>query len=103
MKAVCFLSYLTVLPSERRKGIAAKLCDETERLAKEWQYDSIFLKVEDDNIAARELYEQKIGYELEYTIESATALRLDLEAGSFVEIEKDTLVFVKDLSKKGAI
>jgi ribosomal protein S18 acetylase RimI-like enzyme len=88
-----------VSPSARRRGIAVKLCNEVERIASsEWEFDSLFLKVESENCAARYLYEQKLGYKLKYTIESATAIRIDLGAGCFVESEASTIILAKAIT-----
>jgi len=48
------------------------------------------------NTAARTLYE-KIGYKSISTNVGAPALRVDFETGSFVEVQEDTLVMVKQL------
>lgn len=90
ISAVVSLSNLCVSPSARRKGIAAKLCNEAERVAKEeLGFEDIFLRVEKENDAAKRLYEEKLGYECVYEVDSATALRVDVNTGSFVEVESD--------------
>lgn len=98
LEAVCCLSNLAVSPKARRSGIAARLCDEAERLASvEWGFDVMFLKVEADNTAARNLYEQKLGYALRCKEMAASAMRVDLESGNFVVTEADTLILMKEI------
>ncbi len=55
------LSSLAVSPEYRRRGIAIKLCREAERIAKQWGYDEVLLRVEADNSKARSLY-RRLGY-----------------------------------------
>ena len=99
LQLVSCLSNLSVSPNARRRGIAATLCAEAERVAaSDWKFGSLFLKVESENAAARHLYEQKLGYKLEYTIDSAPAIRIDVDAGCFIESEASTLVLAKKLS-----
>lgn len=99
LQLISCLSNLSVSPNARRRGIAATLCAEAERVAaSEWKFDSIFLKVESENAAARHLYEQKLGYKVEYTIDSAPAIRIDVDAGCFIESKASTLVLVKTIS-----
>jgi GNAT superfamily N-acetyltransferase len=99
LQLVSCLSNLSVSPNARRRGIAATLCAEAERVAaSEWNFASLFLKVESENAAARHLYEQKLGYKVEYTIDAAPAIRIDDEAGCFIESEASTLVLSKKLS-----
>ena len=96
--AVCSLSNLCTSPKARRRGIAAKLCYEAERLAKEeLSFDEIFLRVEVENEAARKLYEDKLGYQRKFEAVSAGALRVDAQRGGFVEIESDIVVMSKKL------
>lgn len=96
--AVCSLSNLCVSPLARRKGIAGKLCSEAERVAKEeLGFDEMFLRVEASNEAAKRLYEEKLGYECVYEVDSAVALRVDGDAGSFVEIDSDIVVLKKKI------
>lgn len=96
--AVCSLSNLCVSPSARRKGIAAKLCNEAERVAKEeLGFDEIYLRVEAENEAAKRLYEEKLGYENVFEVGAATALRVDSDSGAFVEVESDIVVLKKKI------
>ncbi|KAL7539531.1 hypothetical protein ACHAXR_009392 [Thalassiosira sp. AJA248-18] len=96
--AVCSLSNLCVSPTARRKGIAGKLCSEAERVAKEeLGFEEMFLRVEATNEAAKTLYETKLGYEYVFDVESATALRVDGSAGSFVEVDGDIVVLKKKI------
>eukprot|EP00547_Thalassionema_nitzschioides_P009740 CAMPEP_0194224162 /NCGR_PEP_ID=MMETSP0156-20130528/36823_1 /TAXON_ID=33649 /ORGANISM="Thalassionema nitzschioides, Strain L26-B" /LENGTH=239 /DNA_ID=CAMNT_0038955595 /DNA_START=28 /DNA_END=743 /DNA_ORIENTATION=+ len=54
LEAVAVLSNLVVSPSARRLGIAKNLSDAVERVAAdEWRYESLWLRVEADNQAAR--------------------------------------------------
>jgi GNAT superfamily N-acetyltransferase len=99
LQLISCLSNLAVSPNARRRGIAATLCAEAERIvASEWKFGSLFLKVESENAAARHLYEQKLGYKLEYTIDSAPAIRIDVDAGCFIQSEASTLVLAKTMS-----
>ena len=98
VSAVCSLSNLCTSPKARRMGIAAKLCNEAERLAKEELcFDEIYLRVESENEAAKKLYEEKLGYKLKSEASNAAALRVDAERGGFVEIESDIVVMSKKL------
>lgn len=98
MEAVCCISNLAVSPKARRGGVAAKLCDEAEHIASaEWGYDVMLLKVEADNTAARTLYEEKLNYSIKCKEIAAVALRVDVEAGEFVETRADTLILMKDI------
>jgi hypothetical protein len=99
LQLIACLSNLAVSPNARRRGIAAKLCAEAERVvASEWKFDSLFLKVESENLAARQLYEEKLGYNLEFTIDSALAIRIDVDAGCFIESQASTLLLAKSIS-----
>ena len=98
ISAVCSLSNLCVAPSARRKGVAAKLCEEAERLAKEkFGFDEMFLRVEAENEAAKRLYDAKLGYESKFEVISATALRVDGVSGAFVEVTSNIAVMSKKL------
>lgn len=98
VSAVCSLSNLCVSPSARRRGVAAALCREAERVARdELGFGEMFLRVEEANGAARGLYEGRLGYERVLGIESAAALRVDGAAGSFVEVESDIVLLKKKL------
>lgn len=96
--AVCSISNLCVAPSARRKGIATKLCEAAERTAmEEFGFDELYLRVEDENDAAKRLYEMKLGYERRYDVKSSTALRVDAVSGSFIEVESDIVILSKKL------
>jgi ribosomal protein S18 acetylase RimI-like enzyme len=95
--AICCLSNLAVRQELRGRGIALQLCTEAERVAAEWKYNSIFLKVEVTNTAARSLYEMKLNYLLESTIESASAMRVQADTGALIEVDADTLILKKKL------
>uniref|UniRef100_A0A7R9ZSG1 N-acetyltransferase domain-containing protein n=1 Tax=Craspedostauros australis TaxID=1486917 RepID=A0A7R9ZSG1_9STRA len=96
-KAVCVLSNLAVSPNARRRGIANVLCDEAEALASDWGYSQMHLLVEEENTAARSLYEGKLGYQLDFRKEEDIGLRADLEEGVFQEVTVPTLVLSKNL------
>lgn len=96
-KAVCVISNLAVSPKARRRGIAKTLCAEAEALACDWGHQEMHLLVESENTAARKLYEQKLGYNLAFTNEGEVALRADLELGTFVETQVDTLILFKTI------
>ena len=97
-KAVVVLSNLAVNPSFRRNGVALRLCNEVERIAKEdWGFDELYLRVESSNVAARALYETQLSYRLAWVEKNAVALRADLKSGNFVECASDTLILVKSL------
>lgn len=98
IKPICVMSNLAVSTKARRQGIAQRLCQQVESLVKnQWGYDEIYLLVETANVAARSLYESKLGFRLAFTQENATALRADLRSGSFIEIQTDTLILTKQL------
>jgi hypothetical protein len=94
---VCILSNLAVSPNARRRGIAKILCAEVEALAKDWGYEEMVLLVESANTPARELYQGKLGYNLKFTKEAEPALRVDPNAGEFIETEEETMVLSKKL------
>lgn len=96
-EAVCCFSNLAVAPGARRQGIAFQLCQELESIAKDWNFDSIHLKVESDNEAAVNLYENRLGYVSEFVVENDPAIRLDTSAGEFIETQARTLLLKKAL------
>lgn len=71
------------------------LCLEAEGLASDWGYDEVHLIVEKDNVAARGLYEGRLGYKLVAEEQNASALRANLATGGFSEVLVDTLVLAK--------
>ena len=96
--SICCLSNLAVSPSARRSGVARQLCEACEQVARDsWGYHELHLLVESSNTAARQLYEGKLGYEQRNTLQSATALRVSIESGGFVETQAETMVLVKKL------
>ncbi|KAL3827421.1 hypothetical protein ACHAXA_003155 [Cyclostephanos tholiformis] len=96
--AVCSLSNLCVSHSVRRRGVAVRLCLEAERVAREiFGFDEIYLRVEKSNIAALRLYEKRLGYLRAFDVTGATALRVDVNAGSFVEVNTDIAVLRKKI------
>lgn len=96
MEAVVVLSNLVVSPNARRRGIAKQLCEEAERVAGEWGYGALYLRVEEENEAARTLYEKLLGFTKQYELTEAQGIRID-GAGAFVEVDAPTLVLSKDL------
>ena len=101
ISAICCLSNLCVSPNARRRGIAKKLCNAVEETASEWGFTEMYLKVESDNTAAKELYETKMGYSVECTLANQVALRVDPDSG-FVETTADTLILKKSLQSSKA-
>lgn len=98
--AVCVLSNLAVSPKARRQGLANKLCKEVERLAESYcGCDQVYLEVEESNVAARRLYEDKLGY-APHCKGDAPAKRVDLATGRFVDVKMPTLVMVKNVTAK---
>ncbi|KAI2511029.1 FR47-like protein [Fragilaria crotonensis] len=96
LEAVAVLSNLVVSPTARRRGIAQMLCAQVERVANdEWGYPSLYLRVEQDNAAARTLYETKLGFSEKYVLPGAMGVRI--QDGSFSVIQADTLVLCKNL------
>lgn len=72
-----YLSNLAVAETYRRRGIAAKLLDASEALARSWQLTDLYLHVMEDNFTARRLY-RRFGFEL-YHAEDTTATWLGLQ------------------------
>jgi len=94
LEAVPVLSNLVVSPTARRMGIAQKLCDATLKIARDdWKYDTIWLRVESENEAARTLYQQKLGFSKIYVLPDASGLRIGSEELEKVKVE--TLVMCK--------
>jgi hypothetical protein len=74
------------------------LCAQVERVASaEWGYPTLYLRVEQDNAAARTLYETKLGFSEKYVLPGAMGVRI--QGGSFSMIQADTLVLGKNLQK----
>jgi GNAT superfamily N-acetyltransferase len=95
--AVCVLSNLCVSPKARRKGLATKLCLEVERVAGTiCGCEHIYLEVEEENIAARSLYKDRLGFQLQCTGE-APSKRVDPASGQFVDIMSPTVVMSKQI------
>jgi predicted N-acetyltransferase YhbS len=95
--SVCVLSNLYVSPKERRKGLATKRCLEAERTAgTTCGCKHIFLDGEEANVAAKSLYQGKLGFELQCTGE-APAKRVDPASGNFVYIMAPTIVLSKQM------
>jgi ribosomal protein S18 acetylase RimI-like enzyme len=94
-KSVCVISNLAVSTKARRRGIAKTLCAEAEALASDWGHREMHLLVESENTAARKLYEDKLGYRLAFTQRAALAMRADIEEGTFIETQADTLILCK--------
>jgi ribosomal protein S18 acetylase RimI-like enzyme len=96
-KAIVVLSNLAISGKARKQGIAQKICEEAETLAQSWGYSDMWLLVESENIAARKLYEDKLGYKVAFRKDGEIALRADIDMGSFYEVQADTLMMVKNL------
>jgi ribosomal protein S18 acetylase RimI-like enzyme len=96
LEAICCISNLAVSTQARRQGVAQKLCQQAESIAKnEWNYDRVYLKVENSNDAAIKLYADRLGYTCDYKVDSDPAIRLDASAGEFVQINTDTMILTK--------
>lgn len=94
-KAIVLFSNLAVAGEARGRGIARYICEEAEALAKEWEYSEIWLVVESENVAAKKLYEDKLGYKIIFEKEGADALRVDTETGEFIEKKVNNLILSK--------
>jgi ribosomal protein S18 acetylase RimI-like enzyme len=55
-KRACYISNLAVSGSYRRQGIAKQLLLKCEKVAQEWNCESLHLHVLEDNIPAKQLY-----------------------------------------------
>ena len=91
------LSNLAVATEARKNGIAFALCEEAEALAQSWGYSEIWLVVESENVAARNLYEKKLSYDVAFRKEAEIALRADAVDGCFYEVRADTLIMKKTI------
>jgi len=96
LQLVCCLSNLSTSPNARRLGLGVKLCKEVEDVAKGFGFESLFLRVEKENVAARGLYD-KLGYVETFSDVDALGLRVDGDSGTFVEVTAETLVMEKVL------
>lgn len=94
------LSNLAVSPESRRCGVGLELCQAVEAQCVEWGFGELWLQVEEENSPARRLYEGKLGYDLEWKVNGALALRIDDAdpAGSFRETVAPLLVLSKALN-----
>ena len=52
----CYISNLAISASYRRQGIAKQLLLKCEKVAQEWNCNSLYLHVLEDNLAAKKLY-----------------------------------------------
>lgn len=52
----CYISNLAVSQAYRRQGIAKQLLLKCEKIAREWNCQTLYLHVLEDNIAAKQLY-----------------------------------------------
>jgi hypothetical protein len=102
-KVVAVLSNLVVSPSARRRGLAKALCDRVECIASgpEWRYSNLYLRVESENLAARDLYQKKLGFQMEYELTGVPGMRV--HSGRFSEIPVDTLILSKRLLSDGNV
>jgi len=126
-EVVIVLANLAVRGDVRGVGLGVQLCREAERIVMdEWWNNASFLncndnddnttspptplrmmlQVEDDNAAAKGLYEKKLGYVLEWSDDNARALRADVDAagagagaGEFVEVPCVLLTLGKTLEE----
>ena len=96
ISAVCSLSNLCVSTKARRSGVAAKLCNEAESLAKELGFDEMYLCVESENKAAASLYLDKLGYVVLFE-SSSKSLRVNGGAGVFYEVDSNILIMNKKI------
>uniref|UniRef100_A0A7S1UZ18 N-acetyltransferase domain-containing protein n=1 Tax=Grammatophora oceanica TaxID=210454 RepID=A0A7S1UZ18_9STRA len=92
---IVLLSNLSVSPKARRVGLAQRLCEDAERVAKSWGYTELHLKVEAGNEAARSLYETKMKFVQQAVLKDEAAIRVD--GDTFVEVQADTLLLSKKL------
>jgi len=97
LELVCCLSNLSTSPNARRSGLGFKLCKEVEDVAQTFGFESLYLKVEKENVAARGLYENKLGYIEKFSDGDALGLRVDVDSGTFVEVPAETLIMEKVL------
>ena len=56
-----YLANVAVAPEARRQGVASAIIEKSERVAKMWGYDELWLHVNVDNPSAKKLYE-RAGY-----------------------------------------
>jgi len=92
---VPILSNLAVDLTRRRSGVGMKLCLAAEEMSREWGFPDIWLQVEKENLSARKLYEEKLGYKLEWET-TQPALRISPD-GAFSEIDVQMLTMSKVL------
>lgn len=102
LETIALLSNLSVSPKARRQGLAQRLCEKVELVARSWGYSELYLKVEAENEAARALYEQKMRFREVGIMKDAPAIRVDAKQGEFVEIPADTLVLSKSIRPSSA-
>ena len=102
LETIALLSNLSVSPKARRQGLAQRLCEKVELVARSWGYSELYLKVEAENEAARALYEQKMRFREAGIMKDAPAIRVDAKQGEFVEIPADTLVLSKSIRPSSA-
>jgi len=76
-----------------------KLCQAVEKICSEWDFEEIWLQVEEQNTPARRLYENKLGYAQEWKVNGGSVLRVDTDdpEGSFSESVAPLLVLSKRL------
>mmetsp|Transcript_22617 Transcript_22617/g.46368 ORF Transcript_22617/g.46368 Transcript_22617/m.46368 type:complete len:314 (-) Transcript_22617:86-1027(-) len=93
------LSNLAVGTGMRRGGVGMKLCQAVEKICSEWDFEEIWLQVEEQNTPARRLYENKLGYAQEWKVNGGSVLRVDTDdpEGSFSESVAPLLVLSKRL------
>jgi ribosomal protein S18 acetylase RimI-like enzyme len=97
LQAVCVLCNLVVSPTARGKGIAMKLCHYVKESARDAGFDGLLLKVEKDNEAACKLYLEKLNYQELFVCGDSSAVRFNLQDGTFERAEAETLILVKSV------
>jgi len=60
-----FVSNLAVDAKFRRRGVATALVKKSENIVRGWDKPRLYLQVYDDNFAAKEVYTQKCGFEIQ--------------------------------------
>mmetsp|Transcript_26873 Transcript_26873/g.60099 ORF Transcript_26873/g.60099 Transcript_26873/m.60099 type:complete len:269 (+) Transcript_26873:169-975(+) len=93
---VPMLSNLAVDLSRRRGGVGLEMCLAAEETSREWGFQDIWLQVEKVNLPAKRLYEEKLGYKVEWENEQP-ALRIAPD-GTFTEVLVPMLTMSKSLS-----
>jgi ribosomal protein S18 acetylase RimI-like enzyme len=80
---VCLVSNLSVASTARRRGTGLQLGLAAEQVARLWNHDQLYLKVETDNEAALALYQTKLQYRIEFAVSTDVGVRLDKTVGAY--------------------